>query len=275
MSRESKEPESDDLQQKLDALRRQLEQNELPEGMKQLLDDITHAHSDDAIATESEDDAMFSLALDAALKGIDISKRYPTFFGRLLLDAHARQDFLDALEILEQSKSGELESLPTAPSYDLSFLKEEPRPPRATIALTGPAQWRVAWQQTRDYLNSLFSSYLLAADYRSSSSLLEDTHLTLIDDLVTVDDSELAVLLDAVQPVEEPDSLRLSLLVTVQEKQLPDNLVAEITWGHYQATVPIRNNSIIAFPSLPLASVTDGEGQVVLADLHLTISTKN
>lgn len=265
MSRDEKGLSSDWLQQRLEALRRQLEQGELSQEMQKLFDDLAPAVDAEPIGSENE--AMFSLALDAALKGIDVSKRYPTFFRHLLSDPRARRDFLDALEILQKSEKGDLEPLSGPPGAELSFL-EQRDDPRPTVEMTAPAQWQVTWQRAQDYLQSLFSSYFTAPGYRESSSLLEDAHLVLIDDLVTVDDVEFTVLLGATRHVETPGSLTPSLMVTGE----PDrSLWATLAWGAYQETIPVENNNLVTFPFVSLDAIAKEGDPSDVADLQLTL----
>lgn len=267
MSRHQSSPSSDWLRQRLEALRQQLHQGDLSQGMERLFDDL--AHAGDVEPIRRENDAMFSLALDAALKGVDVSKRYPAFFRRLLTDPELRRDFLDALEFLQEGETAETEALPDPTVGDLSFL-EQRSPSRPSIEIEAPAQWQVTWRRAQDALQSLFSSYLLAADYRESSSLLEDAYLVLIDDLAIVDDVELTVLLGATRPVDAPGSLSPSLMVTGETKQ---PLWATLMWGTYQETIPVENNNFVTFPSLSLDAIA-GEGDAQdLADLQLTLKS--
>lgn len=267
MSRDQSSSSSDWLRRRLEALRQQLDQGDLSPGMERLFDDLTHTGDVEPIGREN--DAMFSLALDAALKGIDVSKRYPTFFRRLLADPEARRDFLDALEFLQEGEAAETEALPRPAVGDLSFLEQQ-SPSRPSIEIEAPARWQVTWRRAQDTLQSLFSSYLLAADYRESSSLLEDAYLVLIDDLAIVDDVELTVLLGATRPMDAPGSLTPSLMVTGQTNQ---PLWATLLWGAYQETIPVENNNLVTFPPLSLDAIAGEDEPPLVADLQLTLKS--
>lgn len=251
-------------------MRQQLGQADPPEWMVKLLTDLTYAG--DVEATESENEAMFSLALDAALKGVDISKRYPTFFRQLLSDRQARRDFLDALEMLQKSETGDPQMLPDSLDSELRFLEQRSLT-RPGIELSGPAQWQVTWQRAQAYLQSLFASYFTAPGYRESSSLLEDAHLVLIDDSVTVDDIALNVQLGATRPAESPHSLSPSLFVSA-DVDLP--LKATLVWGAYEESIPVENNRPVSFPLLSLEAITteDEPDDVAHLQLSLQITTE-
>lgn len=212
---------------------------------------------------------MFSLALDAALKGVDIRKRYPKFFRQLLASPEARRDFLDALANLEASGEGVEPALTASPSSDLRFL-ERPAPPAAEMEMKGPGRWQLSWRRNKEDLQSLFSSFFLAPGYRDLDSLLEDAQLTLIDEEATVEGMQLTVLLGAIRPLDKPGALLPSLIVSGQGQQ---PLQATLAWGSYHETVRVHDG-LMTFPLLPLAAITEGGGQAVVAGLHFALTAQ-
>lgn len=86
---------------------------------------------------------MLSLVVNDALEGVDIARRYPTFYRRLLADPQLRRAFLEALEILEKDKTGELVPLPDQLDVDLTFL-EWAHPLSAMVDTEPSGSWRLS-----------------------------------------------------------------------------------------------------------------------------------
>lgn len=212
---------------------------------------------------------MLSLVVNDALEGVDIARRYPTFYRCMLADPHLRWAFLEALELLEKDKAGELEPLPDDLDADLAFL--EPAQPPPVIIKTGPSGgWRLAWQRPAAYLQSLLIDSLIARrpQYRAFANFLEDDRLTLVNDTVEMGGDEVGVLLEAVRPAGAPDLLYLSLLITAETV---DSLRATVEWGAFRETAVAQAFGRVTFPPLPLADVVDEVGQKIAAALCLTV----
>jgi hypothetical protein len=77
-----------------------------------LLTDLARWNQDTGPCREADLD-LLSIVVEEALRGVDISKRYPGFWGRLIANAELRQAFLESLELLEESREGRLRPLPT------------------------------------------------------------------------------------------------------------------------------------------------------------------
>lgn len=212
---------------------------------------------------------MLSLVVNDALEGVDIARRYPAFYRRLLADSQLRQAFLEALEILEKEKAGELEPLPDYLDVDLTFLKQA-HSLQAMVDTELSGSWRFSWHRPISYLQSRLVVSFATVDpvYRSGAEFLEDDRLTLVDDVVEVAGDEIGVLLEAVRAANAPDALHLSLLVTAGA---PDSLWATMEWGAFHETVLVEAIGRVIFPPLSLAAIVDDAGQKIVADLCLTI----
>src|ERR1051325_4389457 len=91
--------------------------------VKKLADDLSQLNTASGSGI-IEDEEMLSLIVEEANQGIDISKRYPSFYQKLLNNPDLRQAFLDILDSIEDEDS-EL-PIPWAGGrdVDLSFLSK-------------------------------------------------------------------------------------------------------------------------------------------------------
>jgi len=251
----------------LQALRDQLEN--WPQQADQLLAHVAQSAplSDQP---DQEDDTLLSLAVDDALKGVDISIRYPAFFQRLLADAALRRDFLAILDAIE----GQPISLAAGPQPNLDFLRAAPLQP--ALEIVSPARWRLIWQAAVDQIQSIFFSAAQFEPIFRSDDDLEDAWFTLFRNEVDIDQAHASVVLEAVRLMAAPDQLQLHLAVgltpdrATATDRLPD-LRAHLIWGGYDQTVIITQRGRATFPPLPLDSILDATAQRITADLQLIV----
>src|SRR5512140_2821535 len=120
-----------------------------PEGANRLLANLDQSQSS-TVEPDSKSDDLLSLVVNDALRGVDISARYPAFYQQMLVDPDLQQAFLDALSILEQPAVSSLaESQP-----DLGFLNTPALQP--LIESLSPARWRLVWHAALEQLHSIF-----------------------------------------------------------------------------------------------------------------------
>lgn len=226
--------------------------------------------SQPAAFSDQENETLLSLVVDDALKGVDISSRYPDFFQRLLEDDDLRQAFLATMEAVENQSVPR----PATAESDLSFLHAATI--RPLLEFTSPARWRLKWQAALDQLQQIF----FAADqfqpiYRSAA-YLEDAWFTLFRDEIKIDQMHASVVLEAVREMAAPDQLRLHIAVGLTSdrfaaaERLPD-LRAQLTWGAYDQAVLITQRGRAVFPPLPLDLILDAAAQHITADLRLIV----
>ena len=273
LDRRSKES----LRARLDALQRLLEAGATPPGFEQLFHDLAPAERLDP-AHEGEEEAMLAVLISEALDGVDIARRYPHFFKRLLVDAGLRAAFLESLEALEGDHNSAREALPLPPSRDLSFLKKVQRatPDKVETASGG---WTMRWRRSAQDIAGLFS--FLSADlqpgYRSTGGFLEDETVTLLRGRVTSRTMELDVTLEATRPAAQPDELHLGLWILPVDEgvtQVEDlSLLATVQWAAYEAQVEITGDGYYTLPARKLEDVVD-DTQRATADLHITVQDK-
>jgi hypothetical protein len=251
----------------LRALRKQPEN--WPEQADRLL-----AHLDQSSRTgdwpDHEDETLLSLAVDDALKGIDISRRYPAFFQRLLVDQALRHAFLDTLEALESQST----SLTADPQPDLNFLNTPTLLPM--LEFVSPARWRLVWQAALDQIQQIFFSAAQFEPIYRSDDYLEDAWFTLFRNEIDIDRAHVSVVLEAARLITTPDQLQLHIAVGVTPDQtattdrLPD-LRAQLLWGAYDQAVTITQRGRATFPPLPLNLVLDEASQRITSDLRLIV----
>lgn len=267
MSRGKKEDLPPDwVEDKLSSLRKKLEQNEdWPEGADALLVDLSRpAHLSPA---EEADYQMLSLVVNDALEGVDITARYPDFYRKMLADAALCQAFLAALDIFDGHEADDW-LLPADISHDLGFLQTAVSPP-PTIQQTLSDKWLAAWHLLAEQLNQKFFQPLQFAV--RSSALLEDSSMVLLRHDLAAGDRQYDVILEAVAPLETPDQLQLTLLITpLTDGPLPA-MAARLQWGDTVLTAVPDLYGRAPFPLLPLHTILDETGQHIVADLHLTL----
>ena len=217
------------------------------------------------------DSDMLSLVVSDALKGVDISIRYPAFYRKILNNDDLRQAFVDALGSMENEKQSETAVLPLPIIPALDFLSHQLQQP--AIIKLGADKWRTIWRQSIEQLQSIFSPPELA--YRSDPSLYEDPWITLLRGEVEVAGSLYTVMLECTPAVETDEALAVSFNIAVTLEapidlpQIP--LEATLQWGLYNKTIVISEEGRIKFPNIPLSAILDEEQQNVNAELSLTL----
>ena len=219
-----------------------------------------------------EDIEMLSMVFDEVLNGQDITTRFPSFYRKLLDNASLRQAFLDLMETIQDEKSSQV-PFPAGSQTDLAFLADKPKQP--TLESAGKDQWRITWQRTIKYLQSIFSPPELA--YRMDPSLYEDPWVTLLRGETRVNDCLFSVLLDCslAQNSDSALAVTLNVATTFDTKQTLQEfpLQASLNWGAYNECITVANEGRIHFPNVPLAVIFDDEVKNVTAELNLTLET--
>ncbi len=241
------------------------------EAITKLADELAN-YSTDRSDTTREDIEMLSMVFDEVLNGKDIAARFPAFYRKLLDNANLRQAFLDLVEAVQDEKSSQ-SAFPQDNAADLSFLNQPAD--RPLMENSSAEQWRITWQRSIDYLQSIFSPPELA--YRMDSSLYEDPWVTLLRGETRVNDHLYSVLLDCSLAQDSDNSLAVNLSLAVsgeadpQQSQVP--LRASLNWGGYDETILMNNEGRVRFPDIPLGAIFDEAREKVTAELNLTLET--
>jgi hypothetical protein len=293
MSRGNDRRSNDDMHDQLQAMQRALEGGSEIPGLDRLLwllalpeDNRSHVTpSGLARGDESEEDAMLAEMISEAMNGVDIARRYPRFFRRMLLDPSLRAAFLDGLEALELGRVASDDVLPRAPSRDLSFLKRAPGP-ETTVDPNPGTGYLARWTRAARDLGNLLSfalpssmNPLIMAEplpvYRSDDDALQDQAATLLQGRISGNNIEVDVTLEGARNAAQPDELQLTLWVlSVKEDQpLPTDLalVAHVEWGDYHQVVVLNGEGRYPLPPRKIRHLSDASGNMS-DDLHITIN---
>jgi hypothetical protein len=205
---------------------------------------------------------MLSIVVNDALNGVDIMKKYPAFYARMLADEDLRNSFLDTLELLEMSRAGELPEYEGPETVNLSFLNKLLS--KAALTRLAQGKWRVIWQTPVQQLQKLFDGVLLEpkAVYRNDDLYLEDTHTSLLQGLVEIEEREVEVRVDVSKNEAEPDNYNIMFLVIEPDEGLK-GLEATISWGSYQQTVRLNSFGLAKFPPIKRTQLFDQSGKLI------------
>jgi len=218
------------------------------------------------------EDEMLSIIIDEAYQGIDISKRYPTFYRKLIENARLRQAFIDILELLEKEEQNELIALPNRPTINLDFLKKQSSEP--IIEIIGQDKWRISWLRTFEQLQEIFTPQELA--FRLDADLLEDPWFTLLRKEFEVGKSRYTIVLDCTLSENGDEALSpyLNIAVTLGASDQPKFPIhARLQWGAYDERIPLTEEGRIKLPDIPLSITFDEEFNLVETELNFTLKT--
>ena len=254
-----------EIDKKIAALRQRLvtDADAWPQSANALFTDL--AASSDGM----EDDAMLVMIVQDALHGADVPRKYPEAYRRLLSNGRLRQTFLDLLTALDPNEPS---AMPPLPKPDLSFLHTAVSP-QPTIRHT-PSGWQAAWQLLGDYLTRCFPAPMSPV-YRSAyDSLLDEQSVILLEDEFDIGGSQVSVLLEVNQDVENPGVPTLLLFFAATSGAEPPPLQASVTWGSYHETAVLNAYGQAFFPPLDVTTVLDESGQTFSAPLSLTLEAR-
>jgi hypothetical protein len=269
MSRaESKEPLPTWIRQKLETLRLQaIASEQWPPMADQLLALV--AGQKLLPKVDESDMDMFSLALHDALAGVDISQRYPTWWGKMLAAPALYQAFIEALELLEADGRQELTTAPPTSAAALTFLQTKEQASQLIVSAAGE-RWRAIWKLLfTQWQPRLFPTDGLA--YRRATPWLEDKSSIILHDEVQIAQQVVEVVLEVIRSVEKPEILRLYLLAA-SEKPLPP-LQVTLQWGGYAHMAVIDDYGRAQFPPLSLDVILDEAGEPRPTDLQLILES--
>ncbi len=258
---------TDWIQRQLTNLRRMAETGTWPSTADQLITDIAlHAQGSEI---EDSGNEMLSIVADDALAGHDIAERYPAFYAKMVANPRLFAAFIDVVHMLEADQNDSLEPLPAAPSSAMPFLHNRvSTTPQIIRSNTGG--WRITWELVQDQLNKLLFPNPDVV-YRYGRSLLEDESLILIHDEITIAEHSLELLLEAIWPVDQPEILRLQVMVAADESTGVSLLQTRINWGDYSATAVLDDYGRALFPDAPLNAILSVEGQLQTNSLQLIL----
>lgn len=290
MSREASDNSHEAMRARLDELRRALGEGQKLPGLERLLDSLSGSEEAGSAARgakyeSNEDETMLAVIISAAYDGVDIARRYPAFFKRMLVDAELRAAFLDGLEAMD-SGVNVADVLPLPPSEDLSFLNQNSRArrQRAQTPAFATSHWRLSARDIADLFSFLLPGFPSAplvaepaATYRSGDDFLEDDTVTLLRGRVAGAHFELDVTLEATRPAAHPGELHLALWVVPVDEAARHSqditLLAQIKWGEYDEQVEISGDGLYTLPPRKLNDVVE-QLDAAAGDLHIVLQHK-
>jgi hypothetical protein len=256
------ESSSDWLSNKLIELRRLLRENQSwPETGDQLISDLSQISTSPQENASDEDNDMLSIVVNDALIGIDVMKKYPGFYARMLADKELRTAFLDTLELLEEGRAGKLPDYSDSGNFNLDFLQDFM--PRPAIKKFNKNNWQLIWQRTVSQLQILFNMASLQPneDFRSGSEFLDEDHVNILNSHMEIDEKEVEVRLDLLRTVNEQGNLSL-ILTCYGTKEQSQRFEATVVWGDYCHTSAVNNKGLAKFPPLKAAQLFTPAGKV-------------
>jgi hypothetical protein len=152
-------------------------------GLARLYNDLVFTWRREPIPNEIGEE-MLSIVVNDALNGVDIAKRYPNFFNKLLQDEEMQESFIDAIETVERGQE-----LPSSSAVNIDFLSALSL--RPSLEVISRENWKVQWKRTIAQLQAIFSPAELA--YRSDPSLYDDPWFTLLRDEFEVEGEAVSV----------------------------------------------------------------------------------
>jgi hypothetical protein len=218
-------------------------------------------------SARSADHEFLSLFLEDARQGVDVSRRYPGFYQKLIIDPELRQAFLDILHLMDENINQALASIPSPARANLEFLLIDKTP----ISRSMEKGWKFHWMRTRQELQALFSPPQLA--YRNNTNFLSDEEFLIFQNNFRIDDFQYSISIVCAlgEDLEAGLLARMNVGITPEGSSSQPPLKAILEWGHYTESVIIAGEGRIALPPIALAKILDSDLENIISDLELTI----
>jgi hypothetical protein len=231
--------------------------------LKDLMEDLrlfSDSTNDSAASTEDSLD----LIIDQALSGVDIRKRFPAFYQKLLQNKSLRQEFIDAITIIAGLKDRAVDLHLNKSKLDFSFLqKNQPQ-------VSG---WPVFLKQNKEQLMNVF--FPIQAAYRDGGNIGSTPVYTLLRKDFVLGQTSYTVLLESNLAESEEEVLRTTLSLTTNNegatKAFP--VQASLRWGDYSSELMLSQEGKHPLPDIPLSAIFTSDLEQVKADLFLSLNT--
>jgi hypothetical protein len=236
------------------------DEEEMIRGLMQDLLIFGHSSAD----PEETINEPIDLMVDQALQGIDIRKRYPTFYQKLLKNQFLRQQFIDALASFTSPVGKSIDPYIGSTKFDFSFLN------RSTNKITG---WPIFLNQSRPQLKTVLFS--IGLGYRDAVDPGSEPIYTLLRQDFSLAGTLYSVSVHSKLAYTNEDVLNTTLSLTTENNETRGifPIQASLRWGEYTADVTIEREGKLSLPDIPLSRVLDDEMTDVKADLYLTLSS--
>lgn len=218
-------------------------------------------------SSRSADLEFLSLFIEDARHGVDVSRRYPGFYQKLIIDPELRQAFLDIVHLMEEDINHVLDSIPLPARANLEFLIEHQTPRSRSIGKS----WNMHWTRTRQELQAIFSPPQLA--YRNGTDILSGDEFIIFQDDFRMDDFQYSISIVCALGEDLAAGLltRMNVGITPQGSSAHLPLKTILEWGQYKESVIIVGEGRISLPPIALAKILDPDLENIISDLELTM----
>lgn len=206
------------------------------------------------------------LMVDQVLHGVDIRKRHPAFYRKLLENKHLRQQFIDALSSFTSSPGKSIDPYLGSTQFDFSFLK------RTKNVFS---DWPIFLNQPRQKLIDIL--FAVESNFRSAGDPGMEPVFTLLRKDFVLSGISYSVTVNSKLEGSQEDMLTTTISLTTGS-EAPTGLFpvhANLRWGEYSANLLIDKEGKHKLPDIPLAKVLDENLAGVKSDLFLTLSVSS
>jgi hypothetical protein len=209
-------------------------------------------------------DEPIDMMVDQAIQGVDIRRRYPTFYNKLLKNKKLRQQFIDALASFTSPIGKSIDPYIGSTKFDFSFLN------RSSNKILG---WPIFLNQSRPQLNAILFS--IGLGYRDAVDPGAEPVYTLLRKDFNLAGITYSVSINSKLASSGEDVLNTTINLTTENNETSGvfPIQASLRWGEYTADVAIEQEGKQSLPDIPLSRVLDDELTDVKADLLLTLSS--
>lgn len=218
-------------------------------------------------SSRSADLEFLSLFIEDAQHGVDVSRRYPGFYQKLIIDPELRQAFLDILHLMDEDINQALDSIPLPARANLEFLLIDKTP----VSRSMEKGWKIHWIRTQQELQAIFSPPKLA--YRNSTDFLSGEEFIIFQDNFSIDNFQYSISIVCAlgEDMEAGLMTRMNIGITPEGSLSLPPLRTILEWGQYKETTIISGEGRIALPPITLAKILDSDLENIISDLELTI----
>jgi hypothetical protein len=217
------------------------------------------ANEDNQAAEESLD-----LVVDQALSGIDIRKRFPAFYKKLLGNKSLRQQFIDAITLIAGGKETNSDPHLQKASLDFSFLKKN-QPHFSS--------WPIFITQEKEQLMNIF--FPVKVVYRDGGTIGSSLVYTLLRKDFALGPTTYTVVLESSLADGEEEVFHAALSLTAIEAgpKSAFPVQASLRWGDYSSELLLNEEGKHPLPDIPLSAVFTADLDQVKSDLFLSLNS--
>lgn len=242
---------------------RMAKKKEEQERIRGLMQDLSLYGQSSANDSEISDEPI-DMMVDQVLHGVDIRKRHPAFYRKLLQNKHLRQQFIDALSSFTSSSGKSIDPYLGSTQFDFSFLKKN----RNVFS-----DWPIFLNQPRQKLIEIL--FAIEPNFRSAVDPGAEPVYTLLRKDFILSGISYSVTVNSKLESTQEDVLATTISLTA-DNDVPTGVFpvqASLRWGAYSADLSIDQEGKYKLPDIPLALVLDEDLAGIKSDLYLSLSS--